>query len=57
MPKQNTKQRPRNHRTVFELEDKDILCSSGGKCSGICREEHLFTRRRWIGHCPEAYRN
>ena len=24
---------------------KDLLCASGGKCEGICREKHLHRKR------------
>lgn len=28
--------------------NKQLLCASGGKCEGVCREEHLHHKRQGL---------
>jgi len=59
----------RNHRRV-ERQESELLCASGGRCEGICREQHLNRprfagvkmpknpnekRKPWAERCPSAY--
>lgn len=33
-----------------------IKCACTGKdCEGICREKHLYRKRKSLKHCPAAY--
>jgi len=35
---------------------KEILCACNGKpCKGVCREKHLYRKRKWADRCPSAF--
>ena len=49
MSTKNTKHETTQRKVNLNAE---ILCASGGKCEGICKEQHLEARGRI---CPGAY--
>ena len=58
------------NQQIKSKDDRKLLCACGGRCEGVCREQHLHRPRfanpkatakgaigqtQWAKRCPSAY--